>query len=135
MKNPNPIARAWRLENRRKELGSENPSCFYCGESDIACLELDHPVTVKLDAEFKRVVCRNCHRKLEMKRDLAKLTKNGLHTTGTSEDENMRSYLQLAAEDQDSIAESLKTPNPSIPMVADALHATAASLRRKARSL
>src|SRR5271155_4417218 len=78
MKNPNPIKRARRLEMRRKQLGSDR--CFYCGESDVSCLEIEHPVTRKLDAKFTRAVCRNCHRKLEMNRDLGKLTKNGLHT-------------------------------------------------------
>jgi hypothetical protein len=120
---------------RRKYLGCTDPRCFYCIESDTNCLEEDHPVTRGLDPEFTRIVCCNCHRKLEMKRDLAKLTKNGRHTISTSKEEEMGSYLLLMAEDQDSIAELLKSPNASIPMVADALHKAAASLRRKASSL
>ena len=120
---------------RRKYLGCTDPRCFYCIESDTNCLEEDHPVTRRLDPGFTRIVCRNCHRKLEMKRDLAKLTKNGLHTARTSKDEDMRLYLLLLAEDQDSIVESLKSPSTSKSMVADALQKTSVSLRRKAHSL
>lgn len=126
MKNTNPIDRAWRLEKRRKELGSDDPSCFYCPESDIECLELDHPVTEKLDQKFMRVVCRNDHRKLELKRDLLGLTHNGQRNVQESQLSEFRRYLLLLAEDQDAIAEV--SPEP----IADALRATAASLRRKA---
>jgi hypothetical protein len=47
MKNPNPIARARRIEVRRKELGYAT-RCFHCPESELFCLENDHPVTEKL---------------------------------------------------------------------------------------
>ena len=120
---------------RRKELGSTNPSCFDCGESDIACLELDHPVGKKRDPKFTRVRCRNCHRKIEFKRDVGGLTKNGQHPTDESAIEEVCSYLLLLAEDQDSIAERLMSPSASPALVAAALRSTAASLRRKARSL
>lgn len=133
MKNPNPITRARRYEMRRKKLGSDR--CFYCPERGIACLELDHPVGRKRDPEFTRPVCRNCHRKREMERDLAGLTKNGQHTTNESELEELRSYLLLLAEDQDSIADLLQTPVASPLLIATALLSTAASLRRRANSL
>jgi hypothetical protein len=132
VKNPNPIARAWRLEKRRKELGGGNPHCFYCPESNIECLELDHPVTRNLDPLYTRVVCRNTHRKLELRRDLAGLTKNGQHNSQESENEECRSYLLLMAEDQDSIAELLESATPSPQSIASALRAAAASMRRKA---
>ena len=135
MKNPEPITRARRVEMRRKQLGCANPCCFYCGESDIACLELEHPVTRKLDSKFTRIVCRNCHRKLEMRRDLAKLTKNGMHKANESVVEELRSYLLLLAEDQDSIADLLQSPAASPKLIAAAVQAMAASLRRRANSL
>lgn len=136
MKNPNPIKRAWRLEQRRAELGSDNPQCFYCGESDIECLEAEHPATCKYDQLFKRAVCRNCHRKLELRRDLAGLTKNGQHDTQESEIEGLRSYLSLMAEDQYSIAERLESGPASPQLVAAAVAAlreAAASMHRKAK--
>jgi len=108
MNNPDPIMRAWRLERRRKELGSNNPSCFYCFESNIACLEAEHPVTEKLDRDFKRPSCRNCHRKVELDRDLAHLTKNGLHEVAESKREQHRRYLLLLAYDQELLANLLR---------------------------
>lgn len=132
MKNPNPIDRAWRLEKRRKELGSDDPSCFFCPESDVECLELDHPVTEDLDEKFKRPVCRNHHRKLELNRDLLRLTHNGRRGVQESQRDQLRRYILLLAEDQDSIAERLLQPGASIASVAAAIRAAAASLRRKA---
>ncbi len=108
MNNPNPITRARRVEMRRKVLGSDTPCCFYCGESDIACLELEHPVGRKNDAQLTRVVCRNCHRKLEMGRDLAGLTKNGKHTTSLFQPDALRAYLLLLAADHEATAASLR---------------------------
>lgn len=120
---------------RRKYLGGGDLRCFYCPESDIECLELDHPVGWKRDPKFVRVVCRNSHRKLETARDLAGLTYNGLHNTNESKQELLRSYLLLLAEDQESIADLVQSPAASLPLVAAALRATADSLRRKANSL
>ena len=133
MRNPNPIARARRLETRRKELGYPD-RCFYCPESDILCFEADHPVTEELDSKFKRAVCRNCHRKLEARRDLAGLTKNGLHEAIESDREGLQRYLLLLAEDQDSIAGLLQSPTASLPLVVTALKSSSASLRRTAKS-
>lgn len=135
MKNPRPIKRAWRLEKRRKELGSDNPRCFYCPETDLACLELDHPVTEELDTQFTRVECRNHHRKLELKRDLAGLTRNGRRGVKESKRQRHRRYLLLLAEDQDSIADLLMSPGVSPQLIAEALQAASASLRREANSL
>ena len=121
------------LEKRRKELGCQNPRCFYCTETDIWCLEIEHPVSKELDSQFTRIVCRNCHRKLEADRDVLKLTKNGLHKTVESEDNRSLRYVMLSAKDLDSIADLLTSPAVSLPLIADALHAAAASLRRRAR--
>ena len=132
MKNPHPTKRARRLEMRRKELGADR--CFYCPESDLACLEVEHPVSQELDPYFVRAGCGNCHRKREFERDLKKLTNNGHHARPQSSMERLRRYLLLLAEDQESIADSLSSPHSSIPLVQNALRATAASLRRTARN-
>jgi len=133
VKNPHPIARARRLETRRKQLGYPD-RCLSCSESDISCFEEDHPVTRKLDPKFKRAVCRNCHWKCERRRDDAKLTKNGFHEALESEREQLRRYLLLLAEDQDFIAALLQSPDASLPLIAKELKSTAAYLRRKADS-
>jgi hypothetical protein len=135
MKNPNPIARARRIEMRRKQLGYPC-RCFYCPETDLFCFEEDHPVTRELDEKFKRVVCRNCHRKSEASRDIKGLTKNGKHDVVESEVEKFRRYLVLMAEDEDSQAELLQCkPNTPIDLIVKASQARAASLRRKAQEL
>jgi hypothetical protein len=133
--NPDPIARAWRLERRRKQLGSSKPRCFYCPESELPCLELDHPVTKELDPEFTRIECRNHHRKLEFMRDLKKLTNNGRRDVKESEGAQLRRYLLLLAEDQDSIADAVLSRAASSDLVAAALRSTTTSLRRKAEEL
>ena len=130
MNNPQPIKRARRIEMRRKFLGADR--CFYCPEPNMSCLEREHPVGVKRDPRFIRAVCRNCHRKLELQRDLHGLTKNGVHRTRESKQKSHVSYLFLLALDQESIAAALESPNASLPLVAAALRSTAASLRRKA---
>jgi uncharacterized protein YigA (DUF484 family) len=126
------MERAWRLEKRRKELGSDNPSCFYCNEALIERLELEHPVTKGLDPKFTRVVCRNHHRTLELKRDVAGLTHNGRRDVNESKLAQLRRYMLLLAQDQDSIAEALCTPDLPRDLAAASARATAVSLRRKA---
>ena len=135
MKNPNPIARARRIEMRRKQLGYPS-RCFYCGETDVFCFEEDHPVTRELDEKFKRVVCRNCHRKREADRDIKGLTKNGQRDVIEPAVEKDRRYLLLMAEDEESEAELLRSaPDTPIKLIIDASRARAASLRRKAQEL
>ena len=135
MKNPNPIARARRIEMRRKQLGYPC-RCFYCPETDVFCFEEDHPVTRDLDEKFKRVVCRNCHRKIEADRDVKGLTKNGQRDVLESDNEKHRRYLLLMAEDEESQAELLQTaPDIPINLIIAASRARAASLRRKAQEL
>jgi hypothetical protein len=132
MKNPNPIARARRIEMRRKQLGYPS-RCFYCPESEVFCFEQDHVVTEELDPHFNRVECRNCHRKLEARRDIKGLTNNGKRPATETESEALKRYLCLLAEDQETIAEHVLTTPPEL--IAKALLETAASLRRKAQGL
>lgn len=132
MRNSNPIARARRIEMRRKQLGYPS-RCFYCAETDLFCFEEDHPVTRELDVFFKRVECRNCHRKLEARRDIKGLTKNGKRPATETASEVLKRYLCLLAEDQESIAEHVLTTPPEL--IAKALLETASSLRRKAQAL
>jgi hypothetical protein len=132
MKNPHPTKRARRLEMRRKALGADR--CFYCPESELACLEVEHPVSRELDPYFVRAGCSNCNCKLEFQRDLKRLTNNGHHTRPQSGMRRLRRYLLLLAQDQESIADSLDSPHSSIPLVQNALRATAASLRRRAKN-
>lgn len=132
MKNPYPIARARRTEMRRKQLGYAT-RCFYCPETDIFCFELDHPVTEELDEHFKRAVCRNCHRKLEARRDIKGLTKNGQHSVVETDRAALQRYLLLLADDQETIAEHVRTTPPEL--IAVELQKTAVSLRRKAQGL
>jgi hypothetical protein len=134
VKNPNPIARARRIEMRRKQLGYPS-RCFYCGETDLFCFEEDHPVTRELDEKFKRVVCRNCHRKLEATRDIKELTKNGQRRVRESEREKARRYDLLLAEDLDSIADVVQSPHASPALIAATLKNAASSLRRTAPKL
>ena len=117
---------------RRKQLGYPT-RCFHCPETDISCFEEDHPVTEELDPDFKRVVCRNCHRKVEFSRDIKKLTKNGQRNVKESGGEAFRRYLLLLAEDQDTIAAIVATTPPEA--ITRVLHETAASIRRKLASV
>ncbi len=126
------MKRAWRLEKRRRMLGSDNPCCPYCGETEISCFELDHPVTEELDPDFTRAICRNCHRKLEFRRDVKGLTTNGLHKSNRKQSDPMERYLRLLAEDADSLAEVLESPTPRPQLTASALRGLSASLRRRA---
>lgn len=120
---------------RRKQLGYPT-RCFYCPETDVFCFEEEHPVTYTLDKDFKRVVCRNCHRKLEAKRDYKRLTKNGRRTKKEPKREQLRRYLLLMAEDEDSQAELLReAPTTPPELIVAASEARAASMRRIAEDL
>lgn len=135
MKNPNPITRARRIETRRKQLGYPT-RCFYCPETDVFCFEEEHPVTRELDKKFKRAVCRNCHRKLEARRDIKGLTTNGRRDVIETETEELKRYLLLMAEDEELQAELLQeNPNTPTHLLISASQARAASLRRIAQTL
>lgn len=112
MKNINPLRTGRRIAKRIEKLGP-NPSCVDCGESDIACLELDHPVGQERDPNFMQIVCCNCHRKREWKRDIAGLSRNGQHKKETPQESLYRYLMRLASLHEE----------------------TAASLRRKAEEL
>jgi hypothetical protein len=132
--NPFPIRTAWRIESCRKRVGYAT-RCFYCPETDIFCFEMEHPVTEGLDEGFKRAVCRNCHCKLEFQRDVKGLTKNGQHKVNESEPDKLKRYIQLMAEDLDSVAELLqRSPNFPIKLIIADYKARAASLRRTANA-
>jgi hypothetical protein len=135
VKNPNPITRARRIETRRKQLGYPT-RCFYCPETDVFCFEEEHPVTRELDKEFKRAVCRNCHRKLEARRDIKGLTKNGRRDAIESKTEELKRFVLLMAEDEELQAELLQqNPNTPTHLLISASQARAASLRRIAQTL
>jgi len=118
---------------RRKELGGGEPHCLYCPEEWMPCLELDHPVGQHRDRDFEQVVCRNCHRKIEFERDMAGLTKNGLHDTSETPRQSSRSYLLLQAMHLEMLGDLLESTPGSAQSGANALRATAQSLRRKAK--
>ena len=77
MREEQPIRAARRKARQVDRLGGLTPICSYCGETSIECLELHHPTGVRLDPDFVEVRCRNCHRKIELQRDVANLTNNG----------------------------------------------------------
>jgi len=53
-----------RRQKALERLGSNNPRCVACGESDPRCLELHHPGGKTYTADTI-IQCRNCHPKLE----------------------------------------------------------------------
>ncbi|MFY9559612.1 MAG: hypothetical protein WAQ52_05195 [Terriglobales bacterium] len=129
------MKRAWRLQRRRKELGSSNPSCVSCGESDIECLENDHPITEDLDPQFKRVECRNDHRRKELNRDLKGLTHNGKRNTKETERQRECRMWLLHAEDLEFLAERMKQPDFPRERASEELLKTVNSMRRRAALL
>ena len=52
-----------RKQRALERLGSNDPRCFLCGESDWRCLEAHH-IAGHAHDEATVPVCRNCHRKL-----------------------------------------------------------------------
>ncbi len=57
------LEREKRRQRAYERLGSDNPRCLHCGESDWRCLERHHIAGRAYDDETV-VMCRNCHRKL-----------------------------------------------------------------------
>jgi hypothetical protein len=58
-----------RRQNAFERLGTNNPRCVVCGETDWRCLELHHLPGRGYGDELV-IVCRNCHRKLsDMQKD------------------------------------------------------------------
>jgi hypothetical protein len=58
-----PPNRDDRLEKQYRRLGTREPICVGCGESNPFCLELHHLAGQKHHGDTG-IVCRNCHRKL-----------------------------------------------------------------------
>lgn len=58
-----PPDRDDRLEKQYRRLGTREPVCVGCGESNPFCLELHHLAGQKHHGDTG-IVCRNCHRKL-----------------------------------------------------------------------
>lgn len=60
-----------KIERRREarqqaaldRLGTNEPRCVHCGETDWRCLEAHHVAGRAYD-DFTSIECRNCHRKL-----------------------------------------------------------------------
>ena len=52
-----------RLEQHYRRVGSHQPRCSICGETDPRCLEKHHIAGRKFHQDTA-IVCRNCHRKL-----------------------------------------------------------------------
>lgn len=52
-----------RKQRRLERLGSNEPRCGVCGESDDRCLERHHVADHGRD-EATVAICRNCHRKV-----------------------------------------------------------------------
>lgn len=55
-----------RKQQQLRRLGTQNPLCVACGETDPAVLELHHIAGWK-HSDDMAIVCRNCHRKLSDK--------------------------------------------------------------------
>ena len=56
-------AQETRKQKRLEKLGTNNPVCVVCGESDWRCLE-EHHIAGQAYGDELSIVCRNCHRKL-----------------------------------------------------------------------
>lgn len=109
MREEQPIRAARRKIRQQDRLGGLTPICSYCGEVAIECLELHHVVGRKLDESLVEVRCRNCHRKIELQRDLVNLTRNG--KGGSKEpvrDEVIKLRLLGLAEGHESTAAALR---------------------------
>src|SRR6516162_9014694 len=52
-----------RLEQNYRRLGTHEPRCVICGETDPRCLE-EHHIAGRGYHDDTAIVCRNCHRKL-----------------------------------------------------------------------
>lgn len=56
------LAREARKQRRLETLGTNQPRCGLCGETDWRCMELDHVAGQRHD-DATVILCRNCHRK------------------------------------------------------------------------
>lgn len=61
-----PVDDEDRKQQQLRRLGTQNPSCVICGESDPAVLEKHH-IAGRKHHDDLAIVCRNCHGKLSDK--------------------------------------------------------------------
>ena len=61
--NEEELRREQRKQKRLESLGSNNPHCCACEESDWRTLELHH-VAGRQHDDTMVAICRNCHRKM-----------------------------------------------------------------------
>ena len=109
MKEKQPIRAARRKARQADRLGGLTPICIYCGETAIECLELHHVTSRRIDPDFVEVRCRNCHRKIELQRDLANLTGNGERSSKKPEKDQINRFRLLGlAEGHVSTAAALR---------------------------
>jgi hypothetical protein len=59
----NPLAAEARKQARLEKLGTNEPRCGTCGETDWRCFDLHHVADHKRD-EAMVIICSNCHRKV-----------------------------------------------------------------------
>ncbi|MDE2166558.1 MAG: HNH endonuclease [Alphaproteobacteria bacterium] len=95
-------------ETRRQKaferLGTDNPICVCCGETDWRCMELHH-VEGKDHGKTLVCVCRNCHRKLShMQKDHTQSARLGKPPTNI---ESIGKLLQGLADFLIMLAEKL----------------------------
>lgn len=93
-----------RKQQQLRRLGSKNPICVTCGESDPRVLELHH-IAGRKNHENVAIVCANCHRKFSDKQ-------RDHHSTGsrsaTGVPETIAHYLQGLADLLVMIADALR---------------------------
>ena len=63
MRKPTHRSPESRKQQRLKTLGTNNPVCGVCGESDWRTMELNHLAGQNNDPRFTHLICANCHRK------------------------------------------------------------------------
>ena len=61
--NKHELAKETRKQRRCEALGTNNPRCGMCGETDWRCIELHHVADYGRD-NATVCICRNCHRKV-----------------------------------------------------------------------
>jgi hypothetical protein len=59
-KRPSMPDRETRERQAQRRLGSENPACCHCGNSDWRTLELHHIAGQAFD-DLTVILCKNCH--------------------------------------------------------------------------
>jgi hypothetical protein len=65
----NEIRRSARRERAYQRLGTRNPRCIYCDETEPLVMEKHHIAGQAYDPDTTVITCRNCHRKLSDRQD------------------------------------------------------------------